>query len=140
MTIKIRETTNLKEWRAVYDRVMGEDLWASSECEFYWVATLDGKIAGFSSMALLKETPGWAFFTSAGVLTKYRGNGIHQRMISVRIRCARKLRLSGIITYAHTSNFASINHLYRRGFSMYEPKHNWLEDWKGEFQYFMLKF
>lgn len=139
-SIKVRETLDIKEWTRIHDQIFNIEKHYPEECEFYWMATVDGEPAGICSMALLKQNEGWGYFTRAGVLKKFRGLGIHKKMITVRKRLAKKLKLEGIITYAHKDNTASINHLMQKGFIAYIPENQWLDDWKGEFLYFQLTF
>lgn len=138
MKIQIRETHDVELWRATDQLIFDREPWEPYDCEFYWLAYADGHIAGHCSMALLKENDGVGYLTRAGVLDKYRGLGIHRRMLNVRKRCAKKLNLRALITYAAADNVYSINNLWAAGFRAYHPENNWIDDPRGEFIYFIL--
>jgi len=138
--IRVRETLDLKLWLSLHDKIFKADGFEAHEIEFYWIAYVDNEPAGFCSMALFKENEGWGYFTRAGVLPKYRGLNIHNKMITVRKRCAKKIGLEGVVTYAHAKNMASIRHLIKGSFKPYVPANPWITDPRSEFMYFLLTF
>jgi ribosomal protein S18 acetylase RimI-like enzyme len=94
------------------DPYVGEDV-------LHWVIWDVDKPVAYCS---LRSTGyGEIFMARSGVLPKYRGMGLHRRMIKHRIRYARRKSFKKIYTYAEHSNPASINNLMRCGFQYYNP-------------------
>lgn len=75
---------------------------------------------------------GICIFNRAWVKQKYRGLGLHKKMITVRINEAKK-KAKIIITYTVKDNYASANNLIKKGFMLYEPVYKY----GGDVLYFM---
>lgn len=91
-----------------------------------WVGEVDKMPVCFSGMTHIEGTMG--FLSRAGVLPQYSGRGLHRRMINLRIRAARKLGWTSLVTYTHRMNAKSINNLIQCGFLAYEPASQWGHD------------
>lgn len=87
---------------------------------YWWLAEMDGKVVGFAGLRVLNGSTG--FLCRAGVLTEARGKGIHKRMISARVRHARRITLTSLVTYTVQWNLASANALIARKFWLYQPR------------------
>ena len=88
-----------------------------------WLAEADdGQVAGFATLELF---PGFAYLSRAGVLGKYRRQGIHKRLTEVRIKRARAEGKPRVVTYTADHNIASANGLIARGFRLYKPPAYW---------------
>lgn len=96
-----------------------------SQLEYWWIAYDGKKPIGFAGFRIKDKT---AIFQRAGVLESYRNNGIHKKFINLRIKYARLLNLTEIITYTSVDNKNSFNNLVRRGFNLYK----WKEEAGGQ--------
>ncbi len=90
----------------------------------YWLARVDNTPAGFSAAKFLPET-NLVYLLRAGVLPTFRGRGIHDKLIDVRLRWARRLGATSVITYTLTDNVSSSNNLFDHGFRLYRPQTPW---------------
>lgn len=106
--------------------------------ETYWWLIYDakGNAVGYAGMRLL-EDENFGYFCRAGVLEAHRGQGLHKRLITNRIKMAKRLKWDGVITYVATHNAASTNALISRGFKLYQPAWKWAGD---DFLYLKLDF
>lgn len=57
----------------------------------------------------------------AGVLDKFAGRGLYQRLLRYALRDLN----APVVTYTHRDNLASANGLLRAGFRLYEPTVRW---------------
>lgn len=92
---------------------------------YWWLVTnLKGQPVGFAGM---KEwTDGKSmYFCRAGVLARHRQRGLHRRMISARVKYARRLGAQSVLTYTSHQNSTSINSLIARGFKAFVPDEKW---------------
>lgn len=80
----------------------------------------NGEPAGYAG--LVQSTQWWdtAYLCRAGVLYKYRGNGLQKRLIKARIRAAKTMGFNWLITDT-SDNAPSANSLISAGFRMYDP-------------------
>lgn len=101
-----------------------EDKYILDKSDYYWwLAYVNGKIAGFASMQATEEG---GLFALCGVLPKYRGKGLQKRLIRVRtIYAKRFLKLPRVFTYTASDNMPSANNLIKQGFKLYEPEYPW---------------
>ena len=70
---------------------------------------------GFAGLAVRGR---WGALVRAGVLPCARGEGLHPRLIAVRLAAARRLGLGGVTTYTTTDNSPSANNLIDAGFRL----------------------
>lgn len=68
---------------------------------------------------------GYGYLCRAGVLPKFRGNGIQKTMIHARVKYAKFLGLKAVVTYVAPDNLASANSLIGCGFKLYHPVYRW---------------
>lgn len=138
----VRKTTNLEVIERLDTKIFGkEKLDESYETAIWWLAYVDGKIAGYAGLRVFcegdRERSG--FLTRAGVLKEFRGLGIQRALIDCRDREARRQGLNMNITYTADWNTASANNLIRCGYELYIPQYkfglkNALYFWK-KFKY-----
>lgn len=70
-------------------------------------------------------------FNRAWVKRRYRGKGLHRKMINIRLNAAKK-RSKIAITYTIYQNYASANNLIKAGFQLYGPQY----EYGGKVMYF----
>lgn len=92
-----------------------------------WVVYLNDLPVGFACLRHLKYEPNSVFFSRAGLLPIARGNGLHKRLIGVRLSYCKRESISSVITYTLDTNFASANNLTAYGFKLYEPAERWAD-------------
>lgn len=91
----------------------------------WWLARSDGKDAGFCAIAPSKQFRDCAYLSRAGVMPDYRGKGLQQRMIRLRLRWAKSQGYRCVVTDTVPSNLASSNSLISCGFKLYRPSKPW---------------
>lgn len=91
---------------------------------YWWVLTAGREPAGFCSIRDVKDTPGVGYLSRAGVLPTHRGRGLQRRLIRVRLRKARNVGWTRVITTTY-DNPASSNNLIACGFRLYVPETPW---------------
>lgn len=94
------------------------------EGSYWWIASDGKKPVGFAG--LKPEKHGFAFLCLAGVVPRHRGQRLHSRLITARVKFARRQGFKRLITYTRTDNPASSNNLIRAGFTMYTPAYSWV--------------
>lgn len=82
--------------------------------------TENGDPAGYAGVVQSSQWWDTAYLCRAGVLYKYRGNGLQKRLIKTRIRAAKTMGFNWLITDT-SDNAPSANSLISAGFRMYEP-------------------
>jgi N-acetylglutamate synthase-like GNAT family acetyltransferase len=104
----------------------------------YWWLVYDEKdnVVGYAGMRYL-DNEQYGYFSRAAIAEKHRGSGLHKRLITSRIKMARRLGGEGVITYTAQYNNASMNALISRGFKMYTPERRWAGP---DFMYLKLSF
>ncbi|WP_215333663.1 GNAT family N-acetyltransferase [Polynucleobacter paneuropaeus] len=91
----------------------------------YWWMAYDGtKPIGFCGVAPSTSWRNTGYMCRAGVKWDYRGLGLHNRLIRVRTRFAKKQGWSHLVTDT-TNNCPSANNLIANGFKMYKPSKPW---------------
>jgi predicted GNAT family acetyltransferase len=79
-------------------------------------------VAGYATARVMGD---FMFLNSAGVKPAFRGQGLHKRLIKVRLAYAKRHDLP-VITYTSLSNTASSNNLIHCGFKLYLPENAWV--------------
>lgn len=135
MYFAIRKTKNIATIKQLHKQCFpGEQFYDEKPQNIYWIAyNRRGRPVGFAIAS--ESTSGFLFLARAGVIFTHRGNGIHKRLIDVRIRYARKRGHQCAITYTSRENHASANNLIDCGFRAYEPEWKWVGD---KFNYWIL--
>jgi GNAT superfamily N-acetyltransferase len=91
----------------------------------WWIAYAeDGKPVAFAGLVRSIKWSDAGYLCRAGVLDGFNGHGLQKRLILVRIKQARKLGWSYVITDT-TDNPASANSLINAGFKIYSPRSPW---------------
>ena len=108
----------------LHDKIFPNDDIPKLENAFHWLAyNEDGDPIGFAVLRELKGiNKGTYFLSRAGVLKKYRGKGIHKRLIMVRERYIKREGGGTVVTYVSLDNPSSYASLIRRGYISYEPE------------------
>lgn len=91
---------------------------------YWWVAYENDVAVAFCAM---KHSSRWSdtmYLNRAGVLLKYRGQGIQKKLIRVRERQAKKFGMSWLISDTY-NNPASSNSLIHCGFYLYRPTYQY---------------
>lgn len=96
-----------------------------THAHWWWAAFQDKEVAGFAGAK--DESNGLLFLGPCGVLPDYRGRGIQNDFIRVRVRHARRMGFQACVTGVESGNIASANNLIDEGFRLTYP---WRE---GEF-------
>ena len=102
----------------------GDELY-SVEQGHWWIAyTEDGSPAGFAGMVRSKSWYDCGYMCRAGVVPKFRGNGLQKRLVAAREAQAKRLNWNWLVTDT-TDNAASSNSLISCGFKLYDPTIPW---------------
>lgn len=91
---------------------------------WWWAAYHNSTVVGFCGMEQCEKWYNAGYLCRAGVATKYQGQGLHKRLIQVRINKAKQLDWDWLITDT-TNNPASANSLISKGFKIYAPQEPW---------------
>ena len=108
--------------KELHTEIFPDDDWEDSTA--HWVLTDGQNRVGFCSVQRLRYTPG-AFLSRAGILPEERGKNLQSRMITTRLRWAKKLGLKYAVTYCTYENHPSIVNMLKSGFRFYVPKYEW---------------
>ena len=91
----------------------------------WWVAYAEcGKPVAFAGLVRSLKWSDTGYLCRAGVMDGFTGHGLQKRLISARIKQARKLGWNWLITDT-TNNPASSNSLINAGFKIYRPGQPW---------------
>ena len=93
----------------------------------WWIAYYNNIPVGFAGISIRRNK---AFFCRAGILSKYRNLGIHQKLIEKRLKYCSKKNIRIIYTYCLKDNTVSINNLSKLGFVKYKTTRTWITLWK----------
>ncbi len=119
----VRKTTNLDLIERLDTKLFGGEYEGYYDDRIWWLAYVDGKISGFAGLKLFQEgSLHGGYLCRAGVLKKYRGQGIQRALIDCRDREAKRLGLGMNITYTARDNYASANNLIRCGYTLYDAE------------------
>lgn len=124
---KIFKTINEFLIRALHSEIFPDDEFYESEGEkIYWLVQDQlNDIVGFCILSLLDD--GIVFMARAGLYEGARGKGLHQRMIKVRERHARKNKFTIAITYTKIDNITSSRNLQKAGYMLYIPDYQYAD-------------
>lgn len=94
---------------------------------WWFVYDADGDVAAYAGLRECTQicNRGLGYLCRAGVIEKYRGNGLQKELINARVRYAKRLGLKQAVTYVSPSNLASANSLVACGFRLYNPTYRW---------------
>jgi len=123
----VRKTTNIEVVRRLDDKLFKEDAGdklSGSANHIWWLAYVDGKIAGFAGLQVF-ASQNYGYLLRAGVLPEFRGLGLQKALIDARDREAKRLKLECNITYTAAWNHASSNNLIACGYRLYTPQYAW---------------
>lgn len=90
----------------------------------WWIAYDGTKPVGFCGVTPSTSWRKTGYMCRAGVKYEYRGQGLHNRLIRVRTRFAKKQGWTHLVTDT-TNNCPSANNLIANGFRMYQPRKPW---------------
>lgn len=90
----------------------------------WWIAENDDSAVGFAGMVPSLRWSDTIYLCRSGVVQSHQGNGLQKRMISARVRHARRLGYRWAITDT-TDNPASSNSLIAAGFKLFKPTRPW---------------
>lgn len=99
----------------------------ATEDSYWWVLYQGRHPVGFAGLSPVANWPTAGYMCRAGVLREHRGHGLQRRLIKARIRKARALGWSYLITTTY-DNPQSANNLIKMGFKMYTPADRWGAD------------
>ena len=92
----------------------------------WWLVHLEHQTVGFAGMVPFEPFPRTGYFKRAAILKDHRGNGLQERLMTVRLTKAREatdwLR---IVSECHVENIASANNFIRAGFLLVEAERPW---------------
>jgi ribosomal protein S18 acetylase RimI-like enzyme len=135
MFFTVRQTTNEALIRKLHEKCFpGEDFYENKKNNYWVVMDRHANPIGFGIATDFGH--GICFLSRAGVVAKYRGHGIHKKLISTRIGYYRRRSFNSIVTYTTKDNHASINNLVARGFKSFSPEYAWVGN---EFLYWILE-
>lgn len=136
--IKVRKTKNLKFILKLNEQIFPEDPLETSASSLFWLIFMNDIPVGFASARGLMYSPDVAYFDRAGLKPIAQGQGLHKKLINIRLRYLRRIGYRCAITYCLDDNFPSANNLVSCGFKLYEPQERWADDAsKKEVLYFM---
>lgn len=91
----------------------------------WWWVVYDGHIpVGFAGLVRSVSWSDTGYLCRAGVVPAYRGRGIQNRLIAVRVRKAKALGWNWLISDTR-DNPASSNSLINQGFKLFDPSSPW---------------
>lgn len=91
---------------------------------YWWVTKSGDSDAAFAGLKPSVRHPGVGYLALSGVLKKFRGHGLQRKLIRLRIRHAKRLGWTAVVTET-IDNIHSANNLIDCGFRMYEPEFRW---------------
>jgi GNAT superfamily N-acetyltransferase len=123
--VDIKNPSNQTVLLYLQKKILPQDAPYKPDRGHWWVAYAeDGKPVAFAGLVRSIVWNDTGYLCRAGVLDGYTGNGLQKRLISVRMRQAKKLGWNWLITDT-TENPASSNSLISMGFKLYEPSTPW---------------
>lgn len=127
MNFKIRQTTDFELIKQLNDEIFPEDKLHIDEKTVAWIVTdEEGRYAAFCTARKLIH--GILYMDRGGVLPKFRKQGLHRKLISIREKYAKKHGFRKVITYVMKDNYASLFTLIRCDYKMYTPEYKYAGD------------
>ena len=111
--------------RLQYTTLPYDDPLIPTEKGRWWGVFDTGTLVGYGSMMDARYWREASYLSRAGVLKSHRGQGIHRRLIKIRIRVSQKLKKECIISDCTPDNIHSANSLILCGFTLYRPNTPW---------------
>ncbi len=90
-----------------------------------WLLWESDTPVGFCTARTVLGDPQTVFLSRSGILPIARGKGLQRRMIDVRLRWAREIGATTVVTYVLYDNWASLINLIKKGFKFYSPGYRW---------------
>lgn len=118
----IRRSKDIQLIRRLHDETFPDDEFYGTVDAVWWVGYCGDAPVCFAGVDP-DHRLGEGFLCRAGVLNKYRGQGLQKRMIKARERYLVSEGIRRVWTYINPSNAASLNSLYRLGYKAYLPAH-----------------
>lgn len=89
---------------------------------YWWITyeTESQKPIAYAGLKIYKSKIN-AFLCRAGVLKKYRGLGLHKKLLNKRIEFCKKYGIKYIYTYTSIENIRSANNILKNKFKITEP-------------------
>ena len=107
---------------SLHQKTFPEDEFYEHKGNNYWlVKNEDGNYCGFCMATDIGSK--MLFLSRVGVLKKYRGQGLHKRMIKIREAFAKRKGFNCILTYTTKDNYQSFAHLIKAGYKLYDPEY-----------------
>ena len=120
--------TSRSEVRADLNRLQKSCLPCDEPCNTdegtWWIAYYNDMAVGFGGVVRSAQWHGTGYMCRAGVMHIARGKGLQKKLIRARIRYARKVGWTHLVTDT-TDNHPSANSLISCGFKMYDPRSPW---------------
>jgi GNAT superfamily N-acetyltransferase len=125
MNFYIRHTENKDLVVKIHSIIFPADDFFDDFTNIYWVAreSKSDEIAGFCQLSIEPPKHNTVFLSRAGTIKKFRGKGLHSKLIRVRERYARAHGYTWGITYTSADNIPSFVSLIRAGYRYYIPSY-----------------
>ena len=127
MALTLRRVNGAKHYETLYslhELTFPGDEHVDYSQGLWWMVFDQGEPVAFAGLRLLDEEPHAAYMNRCGVLSTHHGHRLQVRLVSARLRFARRLGLKVVITTTY-ENPRSSNNLIRAGFRMYWPPTQW---------------
>lgn len=108
--------------RELHEKTLpGDEFYLHSGNHYWSIINSNGNYCGFCMATDIGHN--MVFLSRAGVLKRYRGKGLHKRMIRIREAFAKRNGFKILITYTTKDNYSSFSHLIKEGYKIYEPEY-----------------
>lgn len=118
---------DLENLREMHDQCFGDTAPAVTyDKGAWWLVYQKGspEPVGFAGIVPSSLGVGYGYLKRGGVLPAHRGHGLQRRLISIRVRWARKEGYHTLVSDTW-GNTHSSNNLIRSGFHLFDPKVPW---------------
>lgn len=123
---RIRKTSNKDQVLELHKKTFPMDEFDYTPDTQSWLVFDDKNNAvGFCTIRPVRTDKATVFLSRAGLLYSARGKGLHRRMITARLRWAKKNGYKYCITYTTLDNFTSFHNLQKAGFYLYYPDYRY---------------